>query len=254
MHYRQVFGLTPQEAALYELLLSKGQLSARQIAHELGCLPNAVYRLARVLATKQCIVVRKGWPRTFEPVQLPVALQQASFLRSQQQARAYDQLVGPAMAKMSSNRPNVRQTARPTDIEIIAGRQALYDRYIVEAQLAQIEILAFTIGIAYNDALEQVQRDARARGVDVRHVVQKIDSQNYYIVERWRRLGVKLRYYPTQSGFHLMVFDGRTVIMTLSSPDDTEDRTSLIITSPAAAAALRDYFYDIWSKSKLVAF
>ncbi len=246
--YRATLRLTKQEADTYELLLACGPVPATHISHALNYSTNAVYRLAKQLTARRFVIVRQGWPRLFEAVPLRIALEQVARTSQAEQAVVQANLLGMGLGATKANTAH----GTPPDVEILNGREELYDRYAVEAQQAQHEILVFAIGIAYSDHLDTVQREVRHKNVEVRHIVQKYTKDNYYILQKWLRIGVKLRHYPTPLGFHLMVFDGRKVIISFSNPVDTDTRTSLIVQAPAAASAMREYFFNMWAKSQLI--
>lgn len=239
--YRQTLGLTALEAEVYEMLLLVGSLPADQIAIGLDCSRHAVYRIVNDLVKHRFAVIRKGWPRIYEAVPLSVALYQVEQTNRAEQATLQATMLGAAL-----------QSSSTPEIGLLSGRQALYDRYVVEAQKAETEILVFAIGIAYSAILQDVQEEVCRKGVEVRHIVQRYTRENYHIIKKWQRLGVKMRHHPAPLGFHLMVFDGQTVILSLSNPQDTEQRTSMVLHNPVAAVAMRDYFFSVWATSGVI--
>ena len=46
----------------------------------------------------------------------------------------------------------------------------------------------------------------------------------------------------------------RTVIMSFGNTEDTEERLSLVLRNPGTAAAMRDYFYDLWANARLLSY
>jgi hypothetical protein len=69
------------------------------------------------------------------------------------------------------------------------------------------------------------------------------------VVHAWQRLGVQLRLLKAERGFHLMVFDGRQVLVSFSNPNDTDDRLSLLTDNAAAVRLFSQYFADIWQQA-----
>lgn len=243
--YKRQLRLTTMEAMLYETLLNTGPNIASNLAEALDCKPQAVYHLANKLLKRGFIFIdHRQRPRVFRAVPIENVLpwlQEAS--RNE---------LATVQAAFASTVP-MAPAALPA-VGILHGRQSLYDRYIVEADKAHSEILVYAIGIAYTEELHAVQAAARARGVEVRHIVQKYVAANYHVIAKWQRLGVKLRHQPANAGFHLMVFDARTVIVSLSDPNDTEQRVSVVLQSRPAAAAMRDYFYGLWASARLLSY
>jgi sugar-specific transcriptional regulator TrmB len=241
--YQKDLGLTPHEAAMYEYLLDHGARAALEIAEQLDCLPNAVYRLGRALQEYGFVVVIKRRPIKYQAVPLRAAVERVRERQTRQEDAMYSALLNVASLKREGSK---------YEVETVIGRQALYERYIEESARAKQEILIFAIGIAYSEQLKASQAAALERGVHIRHIIQKKDPDNYHVIHTWRRMGVKLRHYPAPAGFHLMIFDAERVILTLSNPTETDERISLVVRHPVAAGTLRDYFFTIWAKSRLL--
>lgn len=243
--YRRQLRLSTMEAMLYETLLNTGPNIATDLALGLDCKPQAVYQLARKLADKGFITV--DWqqrPRVFRAIPVEAVIPWL-------QEVSRDELA-TVQAALVSDKPLM--PARLPAVGMLHGRQSLYDRYIVEANKAQSEILVYAIGIAYDEQLQAVQSEARARGVEIRHIIQQYTASNYHIIDKWQRLGIKLRHHSAPAGFHLMVFDARTVIISLSDPNNTEQRVSMVLQGRAAALAMRDYFYGLWASARLLSY
>lgn len=255
MIHRKKLGLTHDEARLYERLLDIGPMDASTAAIGMDVRRHAIYRLANKLAERQFVVIRAGRPRIFEAVPLSVALSHAErrYADGLASVKTAPAASAPPGIDNAMDNPGAGDSMPAHEVTMLSGRQKLYDRYAMEAAKAETEILAYTIGIAYNPHLHQVQEDARRRNVEVRHIVQQYTPENYHIVRKWRRLGVKMRHDPAPLGFHLMVFDVRTVIMSLSNHGDAEQRTTMVLQNPAAAVAMRDYFYGVWARARLIA-
>lgn len=241
--YRKQLRLTRTESRVYEMLLDQGPMRAADIALGLDVQPQAAYRWLNALSARCYVVALPGRPRLFQAVPPAIVMRELEQVASAEMAVARDGLLDMDMTP----------SPRPVhEVSLVYGRQALYDRYVVEAGRATTEILAYTIGIAYDAQLQVIQEEVRARGVEVRHVVQRYTKDNYHIVRKWLRIGVKMRHNPAPAGFHLLIFDGRTALLTLSDPQDTEQRTTMVLRNPAAVQAMRGYFYAIWAGSRLV--
>ena len=217
-------------------------MSARQLAVHMGCLTHAVYRLGKKLEANHFVVISSQRPRRFSVTDLPVAFE----ANRQRTANAYETVIAQVLGETT---PAHRSS---TLIELITGRQAIYNRFIEEANKAQLEILDFSIGIADSKELEIAVRKFRSRGVEMRLIVQKEDMETYHIIKKWQQLGIKVRYLKSPIGFHLMVFDTTTVILTLSNPSNTEERTSIVFQNATAAKSLREYYFNLWVASRII--
>ncbi len=230
-------GLSKRAVVLYEHLLEHQSLDAKQAAKLSGELPSAEYRLFSQLEKLELIRREKKRPLVFVAMPKEVGLRAAYV----QFRSGMDQLV----ERLSGGQGEYY-------LEIIVGRQALYDKYVELAAGSQSEICIYAIGIAYSKDLERSQQDALARGVAVRHVLQQIQPTNFHVAHKWQRLGVKVRYFPSERGFHLMLFDSRTLLLTFSDPEHTEDRVSILTNNPAAVRLFMTEFENIWDSSRQV--
>jgi sugar-specific transcriptional regulator TrmB len=237
--YLSLLGLSGHEQYCYEALQVAGEaLTSRQLAESLGVLPSAVYRLCYQLEQRGLIQRLGGRPRRFVATARHEALQNA-YLHHQRQLR---QLLGVLLEQSAPVTPL-------PEVQIIMGRQALYDEYIRQAEQAQQEIAVYAIGIAYSKALHHTQAAARKRGVRVRHIVQQLRPENYHIVHKWQRLGVRLRLLKTAQGFHLTLIDNRLALITFSEASDTEERLTIATTNPSAVAVMVTVFEQMWREA-----
>jgi sugar-specific transcriptional regulator TrmB len=218
--YLRKLGLSKDSINLYALFLKRGTLTAKQAASLSGKFASAEYRLFWQLENLGLIRREKTRPVRFSALPKSIGLQ-ASYTKS---------------------RTNLSQLIKNMDVadseqhrlELIIGRQALYGRYIELASQTKLQISIYAIGIAYSEKLFQAQQDALKRGVHIRQVVQQVKPSNFHVVHKWQRLGVNLRYAPSERGFHLMLFDDHTVLITFSDAMNTDDRLSILTTNPAA--------------------
>ncbi len=231
-------GLSKHAIILYSLLLEQGPLTAKQAAALSGQFAAAEYRLFEQLEGLSLIRRQAGRPLKFTALPKAIGLRTAYM----QNRDSLEQLV-TAMGLSDSGQYG---------LELIIGRQAQYRKYIELAEQSQKEICIYAIGIAYSEELLTTQRSALKRGVRIRHVLQQIEPSNFHVAYRWQRLGVRLRYAPTEQGFHLMLFDNQTALLTFSSPKDTDDRLSIVTANSTAVHLFQADFQDIWQQSRKV--
>jgi sugar-specific transcriptional regulator TrmB len=232
--YLKKIGLSKKAIRLYELTLLAGPLSAKEASLHTETLPEAEYRLFYELENKQLIRRIDGWPRCFKALPLSDGLQ-ASLL---QEEKELEKLVSKAPDNDSAG--------------IIVGREAVYRTYVQYARQARKQICIYAIGIAYSDELAKVQAGAIKRGVNIRHATQEIKPGNYYVIDRWLKLGIKVRTLKRPRGYHLVLIDGNCAIVTFSDPNNTDHRVSLVTTQPHVAAIFQAQFEAIWRRAKPV--
>jgi sugar-specific transcriptional regulator TrmB len=231
------FGLSKNAVALYEHLIRRGPLTAKQAADITRGLPSAEYRLFKQLENLGLIRRGRERPVIFRAVPKEIGLPAAyAQFRS-----GLEQLLGPIAGERNAYY-----------LEVLVGRQALYEKYIQMAARSRHEICIYAIGIAYSKELERSQRAAVERDVRVRHVLQQIRPSNFHVAHKWQKLGVRVRYAPSERGFHFMLFDKDVALVSFSDPNDTDDRLSILTNNPAAVRLFEADFEHIWSTAQKV--
>jgi len=233
--YLKKLGLSKRAVELYGCLLREGPLSAKDAALLTSALPAAVYRLFYELESHELISRVPGRPRRFKALAISDGLQ-AALIKQEKQLK---ELIEPAL---TSNEL----------ASIIVGRQQAYHVYAHYAKQAQKDICIYSIGIAYNEELLAAQKAAIKRGVAVRQVVQEVRPSNFYVVDKWLRLGVSLRQLKRPRGYHLAIVDETCALVTFSDPIDTEQRISMLTTDKNTISIFRAQFESIWRSAKKI--
>ncbi len=233
--YLKQLGLSKEAIRLYDTLVTMGKLTAQDAATHTFDYPSAEYRLFYELEKHQ-LVRRHGerprvWSALAPQIGLPGSFKNAENQLQNLLARSVDKQV---------------KTDRT---ELIIGRQAAYDAYIAYAAQAKREVLIYSIGIAYTEALAATQKLLVKRGVRIRHIIQTYQPSNYHIVSKWLRAGIKLRNLPRAQGFHFFVIDDTTVCVMFSDASDVENRLSILTTNPAAVTHFAKEFDQLWAEA-----
>jgi sugar-specific transcriptional regulator TrmB len=235
--YLKKIGLSKSAIRLYELCVEQGALTAQMAAMRTQTFASAQYRLFRELEEHELVRRLSGWPRRFEALPVGDGLQ-ASLI--DQQKRLESLVVHAGL-----------HAAQPVQaISIIVGRQKMYDAYNKYARQAESQISVFAIGIAYSNEFATTQAGAIKRGVTIRHVLQEVTSKNYYVVDRWLKLGINLRVLKRPRGYHLSIIDDTYALVTFSNPEDTEQRVSLLTTDKPTIAIFQAQFEVVWRSAK----
>jgi sugar-specific transcriptional regulator TrmB len=230
-------GLSKRAIVLYEHLLRQDSLTAKQAAIIMKELPSAEYRLFRQLEQLGLIRRSTARPVVFTAISKEIGLR-AAYLRFRFDL---EKLVEKAAAGENEYH-----------LEVMIGRQALYQKYIELAGQSRQEICIYAIGIAYSKELERSQQLALKRGVRIRHILQQIKPSNFHVTHKWQRLGVQLRYAQSERGFHFMLFDAEVALISFSDPENTDDRLSIVTNNPAAVRLFETDFQHIWSNAREV--
>jgi len=233
-------GLSPNEAQCYLSLLNQGSAGASEIAHQIHVLPNAVYRLINSLVKNGFVIKLDCHPVKFQAIPPSVAI--TNF--SQQQIKTIEITQTSIISNLTQNPTGFN----PTNIEILTGKNALFTRSAQDIVKAKQEVLIISIGEPVPDSLKLANRDAIAKGVKIKMIVHKYNSDNETLLKSWLKMGLEVRYYQDW-GYHLTIYDGNKATLSINNPRNTEERISLVIHSQALANALREYFYTLWAKA-----
>lgn len=237
VEYLRRIGLSKNAIDLYSKLLILGPLTAQDAATHTLDFPSAQYRLLYLLESKELVRKISGRPVKFQALNLDSGLR-ASFIDNKQELA---ELIGTSSGSSANERAKV-----------IIGRQAVYDTYMKYAAHAKERIYIFSIGIAYSKKLHDTQQLAISRGVDIYHVVQEVRPANYHVVNKWRKIGVKIKEMKQNRGYHLVIIDKTCAIVTFSDPDDTEDRVSIVTENEAIISIFDKQFEAIWQDAKKI--
>ncbi len=137
----------------------------------------------------------------------------------------------------------------PTQVSLITGRNEVFSVFNQMAKKAKKEILIISIGESIPDESVLSMRDVLNKKIVIKMIVHKYDKENKDLLFARKKMGIKIRHYPGW-GFHLVVCDGQRSLLAVNNPEETRERTGMIIESEALSKALRDYFYATWEKAK----
>lgn len=235
--YLDMIGLSKDAAQIYLELIKCGPKNMSELADKLQNFPSANYRLAYELERRGLIYRLSGRPMRYAAHPLSHGLEAAK--------RDYDAKLQEVLSIINNARDN--EVSR---LELVIGRQALYGKYESLATEAKNSIDVFSIGIAFSKSLLSVQKSAIKRGVVIRHAVQRLKSDNYYVINQWKQIGVNIKHAPSQRGFHLMIFDQDLLLLSFSDPSNTDNRISILTDNQTAIRLFSGQFETIWAAAK----
>ncbi len=238
-------GLSSQEAKMYLVLLAFGSLSASEVAFQLRIFPQAVYRLAKKLESKKMIAITKTAPLVYEV--LPPRLAIASF--AERQAVEIEKQSKELIAL--SEEKNSFKKSQPTHIEVSFGQREMFEWACKIINSAKKEILIISIGEHVPQEILVSNKRATERGVEIRFIAHKFDNENRAILENFKKNSMDVRHYPGQ-GFHLAIADRKRALLSVSNPQKTRERTSILLFNEGMSKALADYFDGIWDNAIVV--
>ncbi len=233
-------GFSRDEARIYETLIREGPASVRSISQKVEVLPTALYRLLKKLIVKGLVSPTGKHPAIYRAVFPSMALD--GFIKTKQLEleTMKEQVINQLTPKMESDQ---------TRIDLLKSAYEFFLTYAELAKEAKREILIISIGETVPDEVLLANRDALERNVKIRFIAHKYDASNKDLLSRWQKMGIEVKHYPDW-GFHLVIFDGIKSMLSVNNPNNTNERTVLVIYNKGLAKAHTDYFYSIWKKAK----
>lgn len=229
--------LSKQSTSIYHLLLKKKQLSAQEIAKELGVLPNAIYRTTKLLVDMGLIETVSTYPVKFqatspnEALENYVSFSQNFFLTNFQKAKKTQ----TSNNKLSVSFIKTRNELLDTTWDDIKTASKTID-HIVSGLELPAEIM-----LAYSKALK--------RGVRIRFLVQNLSELNLEILTNWQKMGLEVRYFPLLEA-RIIIFDSNVVYLTSYNPENKEEAVGIRFAYQPIAKQMKDLFEKKWEVSK----
>lgn len=234
-------GLSPFEAKTYEALLATPQ-TVKEIAKEIGVLPNAVYRLLSQLDDKGLIAATNAHPAVYKAITPRVVWDTYVKNGYLQKEKDKDELLSLIKQPQKSDQ---------TNIEVINNIKDFFSSYTRLSKIAKREILIISIGEEVPENVLLANRDALGKGIKIKFIAHVHNQTNHPLLVRWVRMGLEVRHFPSQ-GFHLVVIDSNTVLLAVSDPKDTQNRTAIVFNNPSFAEAMTSYFQSVWDKALVI--
>jgi sugar-specific transcriptional regulator TrmB len=236
------FGLTKEQSSLYLLLLSKGSMTALAIANEQGIFANSVYRATKALIQNGLVVELDVTPKQFQAVPPNVGLVQLAENKIEQLEQLSENLIQQLPTKENPNRLNM---------ELLTGREELFSKFVELAEDSTQEMLVISIGEPVPESIWNITQESLVKGVKPKFIFHKHDKENIMLYKRWQAMGVPVRHLPSE-GYHLNIFDHSAAILSASNPQQSKERSGVVIYNEAIIGMLHTYFFQQWNIAKVV--
>lgn len=236
-------GLTNQEAKIYVQLLKRNAESAKSISRLLRIPLPAVYRSCQNLNRMGFIGIQRVRPMIF--VAVPEKLSIPSYIKNRE--KVFENITRELFLQHSRGGEKVS----PTKVNLIFGEKEMFESSVKEFKNAKNEILVISIGQELPPELLLAQKNAIQRGVVSRMIAHKNDLENQQVLKSFKANGIEVRHFKDK-GYHMVVVDGKVVMVAANNPKNTKERVGMEFFSEGLSEAMRDYFYSVWEKSKLV--
>ncbi|MFA6888384.1 MAG: helix-turn-helix domain-containing protein [Candidatus Woesearchaeota archaeon] len=236
-------GFTIYETKVYMTLLQLDVATGNEIAQHCGVPTNKVYECLIRLAEKGFIASLGIRPRKYKLL----GFQRFYAALEEKKNSIKDMEKAVLSLEQFSKGKQLQDTAL-----VLKGKDKIIDMITQGTEDSRLFIFSFVGNLHFDYQTAKASAAAIKRGVDIRFIAHKTTSHKE-IYEQWKRIGVKIRFYPKeeQKSIRFTTFDGKICRITLGEPEipKPEDYLSFWIESPAFASLLKDQFEVMWKKS-----
>ncbi len=230
--------VSEQTAEVYKLLSTGRTLRVQEIAKELGVLPNGIYRATDKLVDIGAIETVEGYPVSFRAVPAHTALN----LYLTATAQNFKRTLGVTS-----------QTTQPTGTEpkisLIKDRESMLLRSTRDIRKAERSIDFVVSGLMVPDDTYLAYRQAIAKGVKVRAIVQVRHEVGGKRLEQWKELGIAVRYLPDLR-LRLLIYDRRITYIASQDPQNQSSGFGIRFEYKPLAEQMTNLFEQNWQKAQ----
>lgn len=231
--------LPPQSVAIYQELSKGNHMTAKKLGSQLGIYPQAAYRAIKPLKELGVVEQIGRYPRKYR------------IRASEDSLETYLQLMQEYYIKTFLPKKGGIKTilAQLLKVTFIQNRDELLQKSNEDIQKAKYRVDNIVSGDEVPAETILVRKNAIAKGVKFRFIVQKFDKFNRYMFTNWQTLGVKVRYYPVLEA-RLIVIDAKIVYITSYNPSVNGEAVGVRFEYPPIAKLMQELFENRWSQAK----
>jgi len=214
-------------------------MTAKKLGLQLGIHPQAAYRAIRPLEALGVVESTGSYPKKYRICASENSL--TTYLKNMQ-----EQYVKTFLTESNKN-----SLAQLLQIEFIQNRTIAVQKLMEDLQDAKFQVDSIVSGEEVPAELVLVRKDALARGVQQRFIVQKVDEFKRYMFGNWKKLGLQVQYYPLLEA-RIIVVDKRVVYIMSYNPKMNEEAIGVRFDYPPIANLMSELFERRWNQSKEV--
>lgn len=200
--------LSKQTQNIYSVLLSKGPMSAVDLGKEIDILPHAVYRSTKQLEALGCIKQTGKHPALFEAISVSDSVETFTMLQRD--------LFLSTFLKGSLERETLSQDLNITFIE---SREMMFEKALADIRNTKEEMDNLASGDELPPEIMLAQKEALDRGVVIRTVFQKRNSENESFIKARVKMGEQIRLSQPLNA-RIVIFDRKIVYIMSHDPSD----------------------------------
>ncbi len=235
--------ITPQAAAIYQLLLRSNSLTAAQIGKALAIYPHAVYRSIRSLGELGLIEKSFGYPVEYQAKPFEDGI--SMYLNN-----ARENFLQSFFARgIDSNVSSTKAADRGLQVGFIKNRQDMLEQSNDDVRKAKKEIAMIFSGLIGSAETVLAYTRASERGVRIRFIVQRLDETNKEMLLYWKNLGVEVRYFSLIEA-RILLFDSQIAYIVSYNPEEKEEGVGVRFNYAPVTLLMEELFEKRWMLSK----
>lgn len=247
--YLSEFGFSSYELATFTVLSKVGTATAREISKLANVPFGRIYDVLYALHDRGIIAVIPSRPILFKALLVEEALNKIVEVHNNKLGEFKSKIkdIAEELAKKSSYNTG---TAKD-DIEVFFGRTEFYNNAIIRLKETQNPVSIIANNFTYKAFVYACCNFLHNKKQKLRLLVKEVTNENRKHIKDILRLKGEVRLYDSNS-IRMLVEDGQLVSLTVPTPDDAEDRITVIIKNPLFAAAMENFFTMAWKQAKVV--
>jgi len=226
-----------QETDVYKLLLEHQSLTAKDIAERLNIFPNTVYRTVKQLIQLGFVQQNYAYPVEYEAIHGVEGLELYSAMVSQHFLEEF-----PTKHRDGSKILNISFIRNREDLRKNTDRDVSSAKQTVNFIVSGLEVPAESI-LTYKLAAD--------RGVDIRVLIQRLDDTSTPMFQRWKRIGVKVKYFPNMEA-RIFIIDEEIVYFTSYNPEHKDEAIGMRFDYAPYAKIMDELFNLRWKTAQSI--
>ena len=228
---------SPQAIELYKALGDGRPKSVKELADEVGILPNGAYRHLDKLMHAGVIEVTPSYPAAYKKNSSRAALN--LFLNSAAYSFKKD---------LGIEEVEVKKNSAPK-ITVLKDREQLIKRSLLDFKETDKTFDHIVSGFMLPDFMFLEYKRAIARSVKIRTIVQVSAEINGKKLEPWKELGVEVKYLPDLD-IRLLNYDKKITYLTTQDPENQSSGFGVRFEYKPLAIQMAELFEQNWQKAE----
>jgi len=238
-------GLTEYESKAYLALLKYGTLDGKEASRRSLVPYSAIHFVLQQLAQKNFAVLVSKKPMRFKALKPEIAIAGIVKEKTAELAGLKEETVNELnkLEKLPLGEEEEK-------VEISAGREQRFANAVQLTNGVKKEKLIISMADVMPIELQKATAAIVKRGGKVKVIATMSNEENKGLLEKFKKMGFKVKYCPPLYGFSIIVYDRKVSLLVVMDPKTRETAYNLKLNSKELAEAFAEYFDYVWKKAK----